>query len=189
MQDLSLHLLDMIENSVRAGADRIEVSIEADLSRNRIQFRINDNGSGMDAETLHRAQDPFYTSKGSRKKKIGLGIPLFHQNAEACGGRFSIDSKPGEGTRIEADFVFDHLDRMPLGNIGDTFLNSVIGHPEVDWLFELRRKGFSGEKQFVLDIREVRSELGDVPLTLPEVIVFLRETIYEGVQKTQMEEL
>ncbi len=189
MQDISLHLLDMIENSVRAGAALVEIEIRADVPRNKMSFLIRDNGSGMDKETIENAMNPFYTTKVERIKKIGLGIPLFKQNAEACGGDFTIVSKPGEGTEISAHFKFDHIDRMPIGNLSDTMLGAVVGHPENDFLFYIRRNGFDGARDFTLDTREIKKELDGVPITYPDVIGFLSEIINEGVKNTKMEEL
>jgi anti-sigma regulatory factor (Ser/Thr protein kinase) len=190
MQDLSLHLLDIIENSVRAKAKNITISIHADLTRNRLRFKVEDDGVGMDEITLHRAMDPFYTSKAERTKKVGLGIPLFKQNAENCDGRFTMCSTPGKGTMLEAIFAFDHIDRMPIGSLADTLVNSIIGHPEVDWTISLVRSGYADVKDFRFSTREVREELGeDVPLTYPDVIQYIRETIEEGIANTAMEEL
>ncbi len=189
MQDISLHLLDMIENSVRAGASLVEIEIKASVPRNRISFRVKDNGCGMDSETVENALNPFYTTKSERIKKIGLGIPLFKQNAEACGGDFTVASAPGEGTEIVAHFKFDHIDRMPVGNLADTMLGAIIGHPENDFLFYIRREGFNGAWDFELDTREIKQELDGVPITYPDVIGFLTEIINEGVTNTKMEEL
>ncbi len=189
MQDISLHLLDMIENSVRAGASLVEIHINADVPRNRISFLIRDDGCGMDDETIRSAMNPFYTTKVEREKKIGLGIPLFMQNAEACGGDFTIASIPGEGTEIRAHFKFDHIDRMPIGNLEDTMLGAIVGHPETDFLFELRRNGFNGAWDFSLDTRDIKKELDGIPINYPDVIGFLSEIINEGVKNTKMEEL
>ncbi len=189
MQDISLHLLDMIENSVRAGASLVEIEIRANVPRNRLSFRVKDDGSGMDQDTIENAMNPFYTTKVERIKKIGLGIPLFKQNAEACGGDFTIVSQPGEGTEISAHFKFDHIDRMPVGNIADTMLGTIVGHPECDFFFDLRREGFNGAWDFTLDTRDIKKELDGIPINYPDVIGFLSEIINEGVKNTKMEEL
>ena len=189
MQDISLHILDIIENSVRAGAKNIWITIHADLTKNKMIFKIKDDGTGMDEETLEQAQNPFYTSKLERKKKVGLGIPLFKQNAEHCNGYFKMNSKIGEGTELDAVFAYDSIDRMPLGNIGDTILSSIIGHPEVDIHLYLKRTGFSNNHDFKFNTVDVKKELGDIPITYPDVINFIEESLKEGIKNTKMEEV
>src|SRR5690554_3090721 len=163
MLDLSLHLLDVIENSVRAGATLINIIVDVDDNRNLLSFKIIDNGNGMSAETLAGAQNPFYTSKTS-KKKIGLGIPLFKQNAEACDGSFSMRSVLGEGTVLEATFKKDHIDRMPVGSLADTIINSIIGHPETDFYLQLLHNTQDQTLTYEFDTRLLKEELGDISL-------------------------
>jgi len=189
MQDISLHLLDIIENSVRAQAKNIMIDVIADLSRNKLILAVKDDGTGMDKETLQQAQDPFYTSKLERKKKVGLGIPLFKQNAEQCDGYFKINSIPGKGTDLEAAFAYDSIDRMPLGNLSDTLLSSIIGHTEVDFHITLKRIGFSGESDFSFSTADVKEELGDVPINYPDVVMFIDETLKDGIKSTNLEEV
>ncbi len=189
MQDLSLHLLDIIENSARAKAKLIQINISVNESDNLICFKIIDDGCGMDADTLQNAQNPFYTSKVERQKKVGLGIPLFMQNAEWCNGSFLLQSTLNEGTILSACFELDHIDRMPLGNIADTLLGSILGHAEIDYFIALSKTYLSGEiSEFILDTREIKSELGDIPITWPDVIQYLNELIIQGVKNTILEE-
>ena len=189
MQDISLHILDIIENSCQANADLIRIEINIDEKEDRLRIIIYDNGIGMDEETLNKAISPFFTTKNSRKKKVGLGIPLFKQNAEHCNGYFNIESSPGKGTKLQAEFQLSHIDRMPIGNISDTILNSIIAHPDVDFEIFFSYKNKSIEK-FFLNTKEIKKALGnDVPITHPLVYQFLKENIEEGVKKTKMEEL
>jgi anti-sigma regulatory factor (Ser/Thr protein kinase) len=189
MKDISLHLLDIIENSVRAKADQISIDIIIEVMRNKLLLRIKDNGIGMDQKTLLKAVDPFYTSKNERVKKIGLGIPLLKQNAEMCGGSFKLLSSPGKGTDLSAEFKFDHVDRMPLGNIADTMISVVIGHPETDFQLNLKRKLINGEiRDYEFSTSFLKKELGNVPLSYPDVIQLIEKDINEGIKKTQMEE-
>ncbi len=189
MQDISLHLLDIIENSVRAKARNIWLVIRISQPDNLMQISIKDDGSGMDFETMLAAQDPFYTTKTERKKKIGLGIPLFKENTERCNGRFLIDSIIGKGTSIMAELAYDHIDRMPLGNISDTILTAILGHQQLDIHLELQhRKSNNQELDFKFSTALVKKELGDIPLTYPDVITFLNEMLNEGIKKTDMEE-
>ncbi len=189
MQDLSLHLMDIIENSITAEATFIDVVIERNEIDNYLKFIITDNGYGMDAKDIDKAVNPFYTSKAQRKIKVGLGIPLFKQNAEFCNGFFILESKKNIGTKITVQFELNNIDRMPLGNIGDTMLTSIIGHPNVNFRFELICKNKNVKiSKFVVNTEEIKNELGDVPINYPDVVQYLDELINEGIKKTYMEE-
>ncbi|MCB5234579.1 MAG: ATP-binding protein [Candidatus Cloacimonetes bacterium] len=189
MQDISLHLLDIIENSVRAQAKCVKVRVLQNVVKNRLRIIVEDDGTGMDSHTLQKAQDPFYTSKEERVKKVGLGIPLFKQNAEQVGGAFRMASEPGFGTVLTVDFPLDHIDRMPLGNLKDTLLNSIIGHPDLDFFIHLLYRDKVMELCFHFDTKAIREELGDIPLTYPDVIEYIDQSLYEGIQKTNMEDV
>lgn len=189
MQDLSLHLLDIIENSARAGASLIEVFVNVDEKEDLLSFIIEDNGSGMDSETLNNALNPFYTSKSARVKKVGLGIPLFKQNAELCEGTFKVESKLGKGTRIEAIFKNDHIDRMPLGSLSDTIISSLIGHQETDFYLKVIHNTQEESFEYEFDTRVLKEELGDIPLTYPDVIQFIIENVNDGIKNTKMGEI
>ena len=138
MEDLSLHVLDIAENSIAAGATRITVSINENRKRNLLTLRVADNGRGMSRVELRRARDPFFTTK---EKRTGLGLPLLAQTAEQCGGGLTISTKPGKGTRVEARFRCGHIDRPPLTNMRGTMTTLVLGHPEIDFRYRHRRDG------------------------------------------------
>lgn len=178
MQDLSLHILDIVENSLRAGAKKVEIRIEEDLHKNRLTIEIKDDGQGMDEERQASALDPFFTTKKTRR--VGLGLPLFQESCQMCNGEFLLESQPGKGTKVRAVFPHAHIDRKPLGNLGETLIALIVGHPEVDIFYEHKRDGV----QFVLDTREIKEQLEGVPLNDPEVISFLRSYI-----NSQMAEL
>ena len=189
MQDISLHLLDIIENSVRANALNVWLSIKISQPENLLEITVKDDGNGMNPETMKAAQDPFYTTKVERKKKVGLGIPLLKENAERCDGSMKIDSVIGKGTKITTAFKYDHIDRMPLGNIADTILTSILGHEQVDIHLDLMHQNKNNEKlEFKFSTALVKKELGDIPLSYPDVITFLNEMLNEGIKKTDMEE-
>jgi len=188
MQDISLHLLDIIENSVRAQAQNVWIDIKIIDADNLLVISIKDDGSGMDDETLKAAQDPFYTTKVERKKKVGLGIPLFKENAERCDGSFLITSSLGNGTQIIATFAYDHIDRMPLGKLADTILTAVLGHEEVDLHLETHRIKTDKEIDFKFSTALIKEELDGVPLSYPDVITFLDQMLNEGIKNTEMEE-
>ena len=119
MRELALHILDIAENSISAGASQVEISVVRNTRENQLVISVRDNGNGMDEEMLARVINPFVTSRTTRK--VGLGIPMFNQAAEACNGGLTVDSQPGKGTEITATFQNNHIDRMPLGNLADTF--------------------------------------------------------------------
>ena len=189
MQDISLHLLDIIENSVRAKATLIRIEIKKEMMRNELSFVISDNGIGMNEKILCEAQNPFYTSKVERKKKIGLGIPLFKQNAEMCNGYFNLESKLGVGSTLTAVFQYDHIDRIPMGNLQDTFVGSIIGHADIDFEIILENKLSTGENEvFEFFTVAVKDELDGIPITYPEVISYINDVIKEGIINIKMEE-
>lgn len=188
MKDLSLNIMDIIENSVSAQATEIKIMIEVVLMKNKLRINIRDNGIGMDEELVEMVQNPFYTSKAHRTKKIGLGIPLFKQNVESCNGTFSLISHPGKGTEIDAVMDYDHIDRLPLGNLADTFCSAIIGHPDIDFKLELKRIYLSGEEVFYFASQEVREVLGEIPFTYPDVIRYIQQTIKNGIKKIELEE-
>jgi anti-sigma regulatory factor (Ser/Thr protein kinase) len=136
MEDLSLHVLDIVENALAAGATRITVSVTEDERRDLLRLRVADNGPGMSKRTLGRALDPFFTTKG---KRTGLGLPLLAQAAEQCEGRLTLRSAPGRGTVVTAVFRHRHVDRPPLTNMRGTLLTIVLGHPEIVLAYAHRR--------------------------------------------------
>jgi anti-sigma regulatory factor (Ser/Thr protein kinase) len=176
LRELALHILDIAENSISAGATRIRIDIEKNLKNDILKIVIEDNGKGMDAETLARITDPFVTSRTTRK--VGLGIPFFKAAAEACDGGLTIHSKPGEGTIVEVIFRDSHIDRMPLGDITSTLLTLMIGSPEVHWIFEYQ----INEKTFTFDDAIIKETLEGIPLSEPAVIKFIRDALNEGIR-------
>lgn len=177
MQDLSLHILDIVENSLAAGAGRVEIRIEENLREDRMTLEIVDDGCGMDEEMMRRALDPFFTTKTVRR--VGLGLPLLSESCRMSNGELCLQSQPGQGTRVRAVFQRSHIDRKPLGNMTDTLITLIAGHPEVDLLYEHRK----GDACFSLDTREIKAGLGDVPLNEPRVISALRSHIREGLEE------
>ncbi len=182
MREITLHLLDIAENSVAAGAKNIDIYIEENLLKDRLYLSIEDDGKGMDEETVKAITDPFTTSRTERK--VGLGIPLLKNAAEACEGSLTVTSALGKGTKIEATFQHSHIDRMPLGDVAGTIYSLVIAHAELHWKFTYRVINAAGEaKEFVFDDQPIKETLGEVPLTEPAVLAFLRDMIYEGISQ------
>ena len=180
-----MHLLDIAENGVTAGASAIEISVEEDLPNDRLKIVVEDNGKGMDEQLLARIVDPFVTSRTTRK--VGLGIPLLKAAAEACQGHLLITSKPGQGTRLEVEFQRSHIDRMPLGDLAGTWLILIVGFPKVHWLFHYRAKTLVNQAavQFTFDDETIKQELEEVPITEPSILTFIRELLQEGVRGVQ----
>jgi len=175
VRELSLHLLDVLENALEAGASRVEIEIVEDSRRNRLTIRIRDNGRGMDADTLARVSDPFFTTRTTRS--VGLGIPLLRAAAQRCGGDLSTTSRPGEGTVVQADFERAHIDRAPLGNIKATLLSILLSNRDCT----LRYRHRVDDREFAFDTEEIRAALGDVPLTHPQVREWLDRFLDEGL--------
>lgn len=179
MRELALHILDIAENSISANATEIKIIIEEDLVKDFLRIVIQDNGKGMNEETLTKIVDPFVTSRKTRN--VGLGIPFFKAAAEACEGTFTIKSILGEGTTVEAVFKHSHIDRMPLGDITSTFITLLIGTPDVHWTFEY----YFNEHPFIFDDQEIKQTLDGLPLSEPAVIRFIREMIESGLQEAR----
>lgn len=179
MRDLALHLLDIAENSAAAEARTIRIEICEDISNDRFSMSIEDDGKGMTEEMVQKVTDPFVTSRTTRK--VGLGIPLLKEAAEACEGSLEITSALGKGTRVFVDFKRNHIDRMPLGDVATTFLNLMIAHPEIHFVFRYT----IGKEEFLLDDELIKEELQGISLTEPIVLGFLRNLIESGVRSVQ----
>lgn len=136
---MSLHVMDVAENALSAGADWIEVRILEERKRDALRIEIEDNGRGMDEEMIKRALDPFYTTKPD--KRVGLGLPLLAQAAKEAGGKVEIDSASGKGTLVRAIFQASHPDLKPLGDMLETICTLACAHPFVQFVFEHRRDG------------------------------------------------
>ena len=179
MRDLALHVLDIAENSAAAEAKTIRIEICEDISNDRFSMSIEDDGKGMTEELVQKVTDPFVTSRTTRK--VGLGIPLLKEAAEACEGGLEISSVLGKGTRVFVDFQRSHIDRMPLGDVATTFLNLMIAHPEIHFVFRYT----IGKEDFMLDDELIKEELQGISLTEPIVLGFLRNLIESGVRSVQ----
>ena len=177
MLELALHILDIAENSIRAGAKTVFIDITEDRMKDRLVIEIRDDGTGMDGATLKKAMDPFYTSK--KVRRVGLGLPMLAEASERAGGRFTIESSEGKGTRVAAEFQLSHVDRQPLGDLTGVFMALIAGNPSIDFVC----RHTCGEKVFTLDTREIRKEIEDVPLNHMEVLKFIRQHIMEGLSE------
>ncbi len=175
MEDISHHVLDIAENSLQAGASRVEISIVRDRKKNLLRIEVTDDGRGMDPITLARVRDPFFTTK---EKRTGLGIPFLAQAAEQAGGVLIVNSAPCSGTRVAATFKWDHIDRPAIGSMTDTVMTFLIGHPEIDIVYEER----DGKRVFRFDTGELRRELEGVPINTPEALIAIRALFKKHVK-------
>lgn len=175
MRDLSLHLLDIIQNSVASGAETINIILGAELRTGKLVMVVEDNGSGMDSALLERVTDPFTTTRTTRK--VGLGIPLLKVAAERTSGGLQITSAKGCGTVVEASFVIGNIDRPPLGDMADTITSVILANPDIELKLTLRRDG----KIFIMETCEIKERLKEIAITEYEVLKWIREFINEGI--------
>jgi signal transduction histidine kinase len=172
--ELSLHILDALENSVEAGATRIELSVSESQELDRLVITIKDNGRGMDQEMANRVLDPFVTTRATRH--VGLGLPLFAAAARRCAGDLAIESRPGQGTRLMATFRHGHLDRAPLGDLAASLMSILLSSRPVDLVYTHT----VGRREFQFDSAEIRRELDGIPFSQPKVREWLFRTLREG---------
>jgi anti-sigma regulatory factor (Ser/Thr protein kinase) len=175
VEDISLHILDIAENSISAGARLVEIGVEEDTGNDRFTLEIRDNGKGMDEEMMRKVTDPFFTTKTVRG--VGLGLPLLRQTAEECEGHFSITSEKGKGTTVTVSFRNSHIDRKPTGDIAATLVVLIAGNPGVDFVFDYRRDGYC----YRFDTAEIREEIGEIPINAPYVLRAIRQDIARGL--------
>lgn len=177
MKELSLHILDIAKNSVKAKASLIEITVEENEENNLLTIEIKDNGSGMSEEFLKTVRDPFKTTRTTRK--VGMGISLFEAAAVQCGGRLELSSELGTGTVLKTYFEYNHIDRAPVGDMAGTMQTLISGSPEIDFLYRHIKNG----REFIIDTAELRKTLGGVPLDTPEVVMWIGEYIAEGLSE------
>jgi len=137
MEDLSLHILDIVENSIRAHAKKIEIKIIEEQKKDLLTIEIIDDGKGMDKKTLKNVLDPFFTTKNT--KRVGLGLSLLAQSAEESGGSIKIESKPGQGTKVKAVFGYSHIDRKPLGDVNKSLKVLIAANPDINFIYEYQK--------------------------------------------------
>ncbi len=173
MLELAAHILDIAENSVRAGATRVEITIEENEKTNLLSIEIIDDGIGMTKEEIEKALDPFYTTK--KVRRVGLGLPLLSDAAQRAGGHLQVDSVKGEGTDLKVSFQLNHIDRQPLGDIVSTLIILIAGNSNVDFLFRYK----NNERDFEMDTRDIRKEINDIPINHPEILKYIRSVLQE----------
>lgn len=174
MQELSMNVLDVAENSVAAGATLVSLTLCFTTADSRLVITIDDNGKGIAPEMLANITDPFVTSRKTRK--VGLGLPFFKMAAEMTGGGLEIASTVGKGTRVTATFTTGHIDLAPLGDMAGSVASLMQCNPDIDFVYTVSCDGDS----FCADTRELRALLDGVPFSTPEVALWLREYLAEN---------
>jgi hypothetical protein len=177
MQDLSLHILDIVENSIASKASKVAIRITEDPEEDQMILEIEDDGEGIPPELIERVVDPFFTTRTTRT--VGLGLSLLQQAARECEGDLQVRSRQGEGTLVRASFRYHHIDRKPLGDIASTLVALIVGNPSV----EFRYVHGKANKVFSLDTGQFKRELEDVPINHPKVIQFIRDEIKSGLRE------
>ncbi len=175
MKDLSLHIMDIIQNSVRAEASNVELEIREDLEKDIYSIFIKDDGCGMSEEILSKVLDPFFTTRTTRK--VGLGLSLLKQSAEQTGGKLEIKSKEGVGTELTVLFSHKNIDRPVTGDIAGVMVLLVSANPNMDFTY----KHCTGKGEYLFDTKEVKEVLEDVSVTDPHIIQYLKELINENL--------
>jgi len=178
LPEISLNILDVAQNAMRAKATKVEIRLEADTELDLLQIWIQDNGYGMTSKQMEQVTDPFFTTRTTRK--VGLGIPFFREAALATGGKFDMESTLGKGTVVHATFILSHIDRMPLGNMVDTMYTLILMHQKVEFIYTY----CVDKRSFVLDTNDFKEILGEVPFETPEVSNYIKDFL-----KINMEEV
>lgn len=177
MKEISLNILDVVGNSIKAKAKRIDVTVVESVARDIIELTIKDDGCGMSPEFLARVTDPFTTTRTTRK--VGLGLPLLKMAAESCEGTFSIDSGVGQGTTVHATFRLGHLDRMPIGNMAETMVTLISACDTIRYVYTHQ----TDTDTFVLDTLELQNTLGEgIPLSTPEILAWIHDYVKENLE-------
>ncbi len=171
MRDISLHVLDIAENSVKAGAKNITITINEDEKKNLLILEITDDGSGMSKELTGKAHDPFVTSRTTRK--VGMGISLLKNAANAAEGDLKISSKENKGTNIKAWFKYNHIDRKPIGNIAETIISLILMSPDIEIKYTHRKN----DEEFMFDTNEIKKQLEVITLNNNEILKELKVLI------------
>ncbi len=177
MTEIALNVLDVAQNSIRAKAALIRISVAADTDRDRMEIVIEDNGCGMTPEQVCQAQDPFFTTRSTRK--VGLGVPFFKYSAQCTGGDFNMTSQVGKGTKVTAVYVLSSIDRMPLGDMPGIIHTLITFNPEIDFVYTYTVDG----RGFTLDTRQVREILEGIPLDTPEVSAYIEDFLKENTRE------
>ncbi len=177
MLELSLHILDIVNNSIKAKATEIEIEVNEQVNENLLSISIIDNGCGMDKEFLSTVTDPFKTTRTTRK--VGMGLSMFKAAAEATGGNLLITSEKNVGTKVFVTFTYNHIDRQPLGDMAETMLTLVSGNEAINFVY----RHIKNDKEFLLKTKQIKEILGDISFSNPDVSLWLKDYVKEGLNE------
>ena len=177
MRELSLHILDIAENGITAGADCIHIEVNENRIEDVLTIVIEDNGFGMPEDKLRNPTDPFVTTRTTRR--VGLGLSLLAAAADRCEGNMKIETAPGRGTRVEATFRYGHIDRAPVGDMAATITTLIMGNPQADFVYT----HIIDTNDFILDTRELKENAQDQSLTDPMIIHHLTQSIRNSLNQ------
>jgi hypothetical protein len=175
VRELSLHVMDIAENGIAAGATLIEILVVEDNKGNQLLMTVKDNGRGIPPDLQAKVIDPFYTTRTTRR--VGLGLSLLREAAKSCDGDFQLSSREGEGTEISASFRLDHIDLAPLGDMASSMVSLIMGNSDIDFVYTHDVDG----KVFQVDTRKLKEELDGLPLIHPEVVRYLSSSMKESL--------
>ena len=173
MRELSLNILDIAQNSISAGASLTEIVVNENTKEKTLLIGIYDNGCGMTEEQVKSVIDPFFTTRTTRK--VGMGIPLFKMSCEQTGGKFTIESEKGVGTKINALYKTDSIDFTPLGDIASTIVTIVSMNADKEFLY----RRVLDDREFIFSTVEIKKILDGVPLSEPSVMNWIEEYLNE----------
>lgn len=180
MKELSMHILDIATNSVRAKAKNIEIFVREEIINNQFIFEIKDDGCGIDQTMLKTIKDPFTTSRTFRK--VGLGIPLLNDNCLLCNGYLNIVSEVGVGTTLTSMMEYNHIDRPPMGNIASTMTGLITSNESIEIIY----KHYYNNSIFKVSTSELVEALEGVALTELSVMKWLKDYIDEGIKELKI---
>lgn len=182
MRELSLHILDLVQNSLEAGSSDISLKVIEDTVNDQLVIVVSDNGRGMSNKQKNKVADPFFTSRYTRR--VGLGLPLIDMYTKLCDGKLDVVSNLAGGTTVTAVFRYSHIDRPPLGNMVDTIKIIIVANPNINFSY----RHIVGHNQFYVATNDIIKALGGIPLSFPDVIVWLDryltdnlDLLYRGV--------
>lgn len=175
MRELSLNILDIVQNSVSAQAKNVLIEVTA--KDNILTITIQDDGKGMTAEFLSKVTDPFTTTRTTRK--VGMGLSLFQQEAHNAGGQFTIQSAPNQGTTVQASFTINHIDRLPLGDLASTVSSLILTAPDINYKLHYAVE----DRQFQLCTSQIKQMLDGVPIQSLQIIAYIKEMLTENIKE------
>lgn len=180
MQDLSLHVLDLAQNSLKAGARHIKIKIEENPETNWLTLELEDDGKGMEEAFTKVAMNPFITTRTTRK--VGLGLALLERNCELAGGKLLLQSQLNKGTYLKATFKYDHIDRVPIGKMSETLVTLILEAPQVEYDYEHLYQG----RQFIFNTASIQQELGELPINDLQVVKWLKRYLVDEISKLKI---